>query len=102
MMTPGSNPKEHRCTIKATKLVVTTVLVGLLNIEQTIEACRELVQGERAEDIALCPGFSQQAVASIVEAVDDEAAVSVAGSDSHGMLSTGKALAKASWFAGKP
>ncbi|MDY6863177.1 MAG: DUF6506 family protein [Thermodesulfobacteriota bacterium] len=46
VMSPDGDPKKHRASIKTSKLEVTTVVVELMNFDQAVNVCKDLVQNE--------------------------------------------------------
>ena len=97
-MAPGSDPKKHRSSIKTPALELTTVLVEMGNVDQAVEVCKELVSNEGIQDFILCPGFTHQAIAKVVDAVGEKVPVSVARSDIPGVMRTGEILLKEGWL----
>jgi hypothetical protein len=98
IMALDGDPKKHRATIKTDKLELTTVLIELLNFDQAVEVCKDLVQKEGVQAIILCPGFTHQAIARIATAVGGRAAVNVARGDIPSTNMVSEILAKEGWF----
>ena len=98
MMAPDGDPKRHRASIKTSKLELTTVLFELMNFDQAVNVCKDLVQEEGVQAIILCPGFTHEAVAKIVNAVGEGVAVNVARGDVPSTMIAGEILAKEGWF----
>jgi hypothetical protein len=98
IMAPDGDPKRHRATIKTSKLELVAVVVGLMNFDQAVDVCKNLVQNEGVQAIILCPGFHHEAVARVRNAVGQGVAVNVARGDVPSGMITGKILAKEGWF----
>lgn len=99
VMALDGDPKKHRATIKTNKLEVTTVLIGLMDFDQAVDVCKDLVQKEGVQSILLCPGFTHQAIARIATAVGGRAAVNIARGDIPSTNMVSEILAKEGWFA---
>lgn len=97
-MAPEGNPRKHRASIKTSKFELTTVVVELMNIDQAVDVCKELVQNEGIQSLTLCPAFTNQAVARVANAVGERVPVSVVRGDIPGGKITGEILAKEGWF----
>ena len=78
VMAPDGDPKKYRSCIKTSKFELTTVLVELMNIDQAVDVCKELVQREGVQSLILCPSFTDEAVAKVVNVVGEEIPISVA------------------------
>jgi len=98
VMAPDGDPKKHRASIKTSTFELTVVVVELMNFDQAANVCRELVQNEGVQSFILCPGFTHQAVAKVMNAVGEGVAVSVARGDVPSTMTTGQILAKEGWF----
>ena len=99
IMALEGDPKKHRATIKTPKVELTTVLIELLDFDQAVDVCKDLVQKEGVQSIILCPGFTHQAIARIASAVGGRAAINVARGDIPGTNMVGEILTKEGWFA---
>jgi hypothetical protein len=99
VMAPDGDPKQHRATIKTSKLEITMVVIELRNFDQAVEVCRDLVQKEGVQAINLCPGFTHEAVARIASAVGNKIPISVARGDMPGALMLEEIVTKDGWFA---
>ena len=97
-MAPDADPKRHRASIKTPKLELTAVVVELMNFEQAVDVCKDLVQNEGVQALILCPGFPHEAVAKIANAVGEGIAVNVARGDVPSTMITGEILRKEGWF----
>lgn len=95
-MAPDGDPEKHRALIKTSTSELTTVLVELRKIDQAVDVCKDLVQREEVQSITLCPGFTHEALAKVVEAVGQEVAVKVARGDTPATLKTSEIL-KREW-----
>ena len=98
VMAPDGDPKKHRASIKTSKLEIFIVVVKLMNIEQAVNVCRDLVQKEGVQTISLCPGFTHEAVARISNAVGEGISISVARGDVPSVMITGGILGNEGWF----
>ncbi len=98
VMAPDGDPKKHRASIKTSKLEIFIVVVKLMNIEQAVNVCRDLVQKEGVQAISLCPGFTHEAVARISNAVGEGISISVARGDVPSVMITGGILGNEGWF----
>ncbi len=81
IMAPDGDPTRHKAMIKTNKLELTAVVVEMMNIDQAIAVCKDLVQTEGIQSLSLCPGFTHEAVARIKNAVGEGIAVNVARGD---------------------
>ena len=75
VMAPDADPKVHRASIKTAKFELTIVAIQLMNFEQAVDVCKELVQKEGVQSFILCPGFSHKAVAKVRNAVGEGVAL---------------------------
>ena len=98
IMAPDSDPERHRASIKTPKFELTTVVVELMNFDQAVNVCKELVQKEGIQSLILCPGFSHEAVARVANAVGEGVAIDVARGDVPSGMIAGEILAKEGWF----
>jgi hypothetical protein len=97
-MAPDGDPKGHRASIKTSKLELTTVVFELMNFDQAVNVCKDLVQNEGVQFLILCPGFAHEAVAKIVNAVGEGVAVNVARGDVPSTMTAGEILTREGWF----
>ncbi len=97
-MAPDGDPQKHRASIKTSKLEIFIVVVELMNVEQAVNVCRDLVQNEGVQAISLCPGFTHEAVARISNAVGEGISISVARGDVPSVMIAGGILGKEGWF----
>jgi hypothetical protein len=70
----------------------------LLNFDQAANVCKDLVRNEGIQFLVLCPGFTHEGVAKIVNAVGEGVAVDVARDDVQSTMMAGEMLAKEGWF----
>ena len=98
LMAPDADPKRHRASIKMPKFELTVVVAELMNFDQVVDVCRELVQKEGVQGLTLCPGFTHQAVAKVVNAVGEGIPISVARGDIPAARITAEILRKEGWF----
>jgi hypothetical protein len=97
VMAPDGDPKQHRTTIKTSKLEMTMVVIELRNFDQAVEVCRDLVQKEGVQAINLCPGFTHEAVARIASGVGS-IPISVARGDMSSAMMLEEIVTKEGWF----
>jgi len=98
LMAPDADPKKHRASIKLPKFELTVVVADLGNLDQAVDVCRELVQNEGVQGLTLCPGFTHQAVAKVVNAVGEGISISVARGDIPAVRIVGEILRKEGWL----
>jgi len=98
VMAPDGDPEKHRASIKTSKMELVVVVVELMNIDQAVNVCKDLVDKEGVQAISLCPGFTHEAVARIANAVGEGVSISVARSDVPGVMITGGILREEEWF----
>jgi hypothetical protein len=98
VMAPDGDPERHRASLKTSNLELTVVVVELMNFEQAVNVCRDLVQNEGIQSLILCPGFPHEAVAKVANAVGEGIAVAVARGDIPSVMITGEIMAKEGWF----
>jgi hypothetical protein len=98
VMAPDGDPNKHRATIKTSKLELNVAVIELMNLEQGVKVCQDLVQKQGVQSIILCPGFSHEAVAKIAEAVGEKVAMIVARGDVPSTMITEGILTKEGWF----
>ena len=98
LMAPEADPTRHRASIKTPKFELTVVIADLGNFDQAVDVCKELVQNEGVQALGLCPGFTHQAVAKVVNAVGEGISISVARGDIPATRIAGEILKKEGWF----
>jgi hypothetical protein len=98
IMAPDGDPKKHRATITTEKAQLTSVFIELRNIDQAVEVAKDLVQKDGVQSIFLCPGFTHQAIARVVDAVGDRVAVNVGRGDIPSTQMVGEIVTKEGWF----
>jgi hypothetical protein len=98
VMAPEGDPKRHRASIKTPKFELTIVMVELMNLDQAVNVCKDLVQNQGVQSIVLCAGFSHEAVAKIANAVGEKVAVSVVRGDVPSTMILGEIVTKEGWF----
>jgi len=76
---PDADKSIHRSRIETGMYKLLTVIVK--SQSEALEVCDELVEKEQIDSILLCPGFTHQNVAEIVEATGNKIAVVVARGD---------------------
>jgi len=100
-MAPEADPKKHRASIKTPKFELIAVVADLGNFDQVVDVCKELVQNAGVQSLALCPGFSHEAVAKVAKAVGPEVAITVARGDVPSTRMAVEMLKKAGWSSKK-
>ena len=98
VMVPDADPEIHRASIKTPKFELTTVLIQLMNSDQAVDVCTELVQKEGIQSLILCPGFSHEAVAKVRNAVGEGVAINVTRGDVQSTMMTAEILTEEGWF----
>ena len=96
-MAPDADPKRDRASIKTPKFELTIVVADLGNFDQVVDVCRNLVQSEGVQALALCPGFSHPMVAKVASAVGEGVPINVARGDVPSGRVTGEILKKEGW-----
>ena len=97
-MAPDGDPKMHKASVKSPMLELTTVVFEMMNFDQAVNVCKDLVQNEEIQFLILCPGFTHEAVGMIANAVGEGVAVNVARGDIPSTTIAGEILAKEGWF----
>ncbi len=92
---PDADPEEHRSLVETPSYRLFTVVVN--SQAQALETARSLVQTEGVESILLCPGFTNQAVAELAEAVGPDCGVNVARGDGPSSAVAIKAMVREGW-----
>lgn len=59
VMAPGGDLAKHRASVKTSRVELTTVMVPLMDLERAARVCRDLVQEEGIQSLALYPGFTR-------------------------------------------
>ena len=98
VMAPDGDPEKHRASIKTSKIEILVVVIELMNIDQAVNICKDLVDKEGVQAISLCPGFTHAAVARIATAVGEGVSISVARGDVPRVMITGGILGQEEWF----
>ncbi|MCK4600110.1 hypothetical protein KAU37_09905 [Candidatus Bipolaricaulota bacterium] len=98
IMAPDGDPTRHKATIKTDKLELTAVVVELMNFDQAVDVCKDLVQNQGVQSLSLCPGFTHEAVARIKNAVGEGVAVHVARGDIPSNQVIGEILTREGWL----
>jgi hypothetical protein len=96
-MSPNGDPKKDRAVIKTADSELTVIVVKK-DSYQAIEVCKELVQKEGIRSLILCPGFTYQDVAKVVDTVGERVPVCVARGDFPNTLRVKDVLEEAGWF----
>ncbi len=95
-LVPDAVAERHRCVVETDLYRLAVVLVSDAN--EAVEICRELVQTDGVQSLALCPGFTHEDVGRIVAAVGDGIAVAVARGDGRSADLLNEGLRRAGWF----
>ena len=98
VMALDGDPNRHRATIKTSKLELSVAVIEMMNFDQAVKVCQDLVQKQGVQSFILCPGFTHQAIAKIANAVGEKVAITVARGDVPSTTLTGEILAKEGWF----
>jgi hypothetical protein len=98
VMAPDGDPKKHRALIKTSKLEINVAVCELMNFDQVVDVCKDLVQNEGVQSLILCPGCTHEAVAKVSSAVGTGVAVNVARGDVPSTMITEQILSKEGWF----
>lgn len=98
VMAPDGDPTRHRASIKTDKLELTTVVVELMNFDQAVDVCKDLVQNQGVQSLTFCPGFTHEAIARIRSAVGERVAINVARGDIPSNQVMGEILAREGWI----
>ena len=98
VMALDGDPNRHRASIKTPKLELSVVVIELMDFDQAVNVCQDLVQKQGVQSIILCPGFTHQAIAKIASAVGGRAAINVARGDVPSTTMVGEILTKEGWF----
>ena len=97
-MSPDGDPNRYRASIKTSKAELTSVIIEMMNFDQAVNVCQDLVQKEGVQVIILCPGFTHEAVARIANAVGEKAAIHVARGDPPSQTLVNGVLVKEGWL----
>ena len=100
IMAPDGDPTRHKATSRTDKLELTSIVVEMMNIDQAVAVCKDLVQAQGIQSLSLCPGFTHEAVAGIKNAVGEGVAVNVARGDVPSNQLIVEILTREGWFAG--
>lgn len=92
---PDANPKQNRSLIETPTYKLFTVVVS--SQAQALETAKDLVETEGVESILLCPGFTNQAIAEMGEAVGGNVGISVARGDGPTSAIAIKAMQREGW-----
>ncbi|MBT3363457.1 MAG: hypothetical protein HN929_01245 [Chloroflexi bacterium] len=95
-LTPDADPAKHTSVLETPMHTMYSVLVK--DLSQTIDVCKKLVADKGVQSISLCPGFRNQGVGQIADAVGSQVAVTVARGDSPGSKLTSEILRKEGWI----
>jgi len=79
---PDADKEKHRNIIDTGKYRLFTVVIK--KQDEAIQVCKDFFNKESIDSIILCPGFTHNNIAEIVQAVDNKVAVSVARGDGPG------------------
>jgi hypothetical protein len=93
---PDADKTIHRNTINTGKYKLITVVVK--NLKEALDVCDELIKKEALDSILLCPGFTHQDVAEIVNATHNQVGVVVARGDGPSAKIVQQAFKRAGYF----
>jgi hypothetical protein len=99
-MAPDGDPTKNRVSMSLPKYEFIATLVGLGDYDQAAAVCKNLVDRDGIQAIVLCPGFTHEGVAKVVNAVGPSIAVNVARGDPTSGAITGQLIAQ-EWFGGE-
>ena len=93
---PDADSEKHRCIIETSKYKLFVVVVQ--NQREAVQVCQNLVKEEGIHSILLCPGFTHENVAEIVEAVGENVGVFVTRGDGPSSQITKEVKEREGWF----
>jgi len=92
---PDADKEKHRSSIETDKYHLHTVVVK--NQDEAFETAREFMDHMQIDSILLCPGFTHNDVAEIVEITGGKVAVAVARGDGPGSSISSEARKRAGY-----
>jgi len=95
-LTPDAQPAKHTSKMETPMHTMYSVLVK--DQSQAVDVCKKLTSENGVQAITLCPGFTNQNVGEIANAVGSTVAVTVARGDSPGAKLTSEILRKEGWI----
>lgn len=95
-MTPEADPLRHRSVVETPRYKLITILVW--DLDHAVEVCKDLITNEGVRSFILCPGFTNQGVGRITEAVGDLVSVNVARGDGPSNAIAHQAMERAGLF----
>jgi hypothetical protein len=98
-MTPDADPHKHRHVLSTSMYELISILVK--NQEEGIRVSRELVENDGVQSFILCPGFTNQGVAKIADAVGKGVSVNVARGDGPSNEIAHRIMMDAGFFASR-
>jgi uncharacterized protein DUF6506 len=93
---PDSNYPETKTEMQTGKYHLISILVK--DVNQAVEASKELVEKEGVHSFLLCPGFTHKAIAKIVDAVGEGISVNVSRGDGPSGKAAFKKMNEVGWF----
>jgi hypothetical protein len=78
-MAPDADPALHRTGIETSIYQLTSVLVK--DEDEGVQVCRDLAKKKGVRSFLLCPGFTNQGVGKVADAVGSKVAVNVSRGD---------------------
>jgi hypothetical protein len=81
VMAPDADLKKHKAVIKTDKFEQHVVATEMMNFDQYVNACKDLVQKNGVQALILCPGCPHEVVARVSKEVGEGVAISVARGD---------------------
>ncbi len=95
-LVPDADAEKYRTVLETGLYRLVVVLTR--DDDEAVRVCRQLVEDEGVQSIALCPGFTHADVAHVAEAVGDGIAVSVVRGDGPASQLLRQGLQAAGWF----
>ncbi|HMA61952.1 MAG TPA: DUF6506 family protein [bacterium] len=92
---PDANPNQDKTELKTETYSLEVRMVQ--NQKQAVDAAREMAD-QGVDSLMLCPGFTNEDVAKISQAVGKKTGVTVARGDGPSSKIAQEAMAKAGWF----
>jgi len=93
--TPNADKEEHKSKIETEKYVLYVNLVR--DQDEALEIAEEYADEKGIQSLILCPGFKNEEVGELSEALDDMS-VNVARGDGPSGKIAKEAMQKAGWF----
>lgn len=95
-MTPDADPAKHRSVIETPLYRLISVLVR--NEDEAAKVCADLVRKEGVSSFILCPGFTNNAIGRLSEALGPGISINVARGDGPSNAIARQAMERAGFF----